>query len=217
MTINKLTDNVQPLDIISTINEMIESPGGGGVNVDLSNLSATGESHFQAPLGFTPEDASNKVTSVSSSSTDTQYPSAKSVIELLKIIYPVGSVYLSTGSTCPLSSLFGTWTLVSSGKALWTGTGSNGNTTIAAKLPNIKGILDGTYHGGALDSSPEGSGCLYSPVDTSGTFRYGTSNSSATYGSGFGFDASKSSSIYSDSATTVQPPAYVVNVWRRTA
>lgn len=30
MTINKLTDNVQPLDIISTINEIIDSSGGGG-------------------------------------------------------------------------------------------------------------------------------------------------------------------------------------------
>ena len=38
-----------------------------------------------------------------------------------------------------MASLFGTWTLVSSGKALWTGTGSNGNTTIAAGLPNASG------------------------------------------------------------------------------
>ena len=32
----------------------------------------------------------------------------------------------------------------------------------------------------------------------------------------FTFDASRSSSIYGKSST-VQPPAYIVNVWRRTA
>lgn len=30
-------------------------------------------------------------------------------------------------------------------------------------------------------------------------------------------DASQSSSIYKNNVNTVQPPAYIVNVWRRTA
>ena len=70
-------------------------------------------------------------------------------MNVLKAIYPVGSVYIGTQSTCPMSAFFGTWTLVSSGKALWTGTGSNGNSTIAAGLPNIKDnfyFVD-TYYG----------------------------------------------------------------------
>ena len=61
------------------------------------------------------------------------------VVNVLKAIYPVGSVYIGTQNTCPMSAFFGTWTLVSSGKALWTGTGSNGNSTIDAGLPNITG------------------------------------------------------------------------------
>ena len=152
---------------------------------------------------------SNLVTSISSSSTDTKYPSAKSVIELLKTIYPVGSVYLSTNSTCPLSSLFGTWTLVSSGKALWTGTGSNGNTTIAAGLPNIKGKIQG--------ETPTLSGAftLSSSFSTKNTV--GSTGSGAPTRGEISFSAASSNSIYSDSVTTVQPPAYVVNVWRRTA
>ena len=150
---------------------------------------------------------SNLVTSISSSSTDTQYPSAKSVIELLKTIYPVGSVYLSTNSTCPLSSLFGTWSLVSSGKALWTGTGSNGNTTIAAGLPNIKGKIQGETE------TLSGAFTLSSTFSLKNTI---SSSSSAKRGE-ISFSAASSNSIYSDSVTTVQPPAYVVNVWRRTA
>ena len=37
----------------------------------------------QASLGYTPENQPNKVTSLSSSSTDTQYPSAKLLYDLL--------------------------------------------------------------------------------------------------------------------------------------
>ena len=33
-------------------------------------------------------------------------------ITILEIIYPVGSLYLSTNETCPLSNFFGTWELV---------------------------------------------------------------------------------------------------------
>lgn len=160
------------------------------------------------------EKTSNKTDTISSSSTILQYPSATAIINLLKTIYPVGSVYLSTNSTCPLSSLFGTWTLVSSGKALWTGTGSNGNTTIAAKLPNIKGQGyvktsdaggDASRWTGAFKDWDRASG----HVTPSGT--------SKDYNGTMDFNASNYNSIYSDNATTVQPPAYVVNVWRRTA
>jgi hypothetical protein len=155
------------------------------------------------------ETTSNKTSTISSSSTITQYPSATAIINLLKTIYPVGSVYLSTNSTCPMASLFGTWSLVSSGKALWTGTGSNGNTTISAGLPNIKGV--GRYYlknGGTL------SGGFYEPDTKKAAPSGGSANS--TFGQ-VAFNASNSNSIYSDSVTTVQPPAYVVNVWRRTA
>lgn len=194
----------------------------GGANTDLSNLSATGEAHFLKSinstnvtnaLGYTPENQANKVTSISSSSTNTQYPSAKSVIELLKTIYPVGSVYLSTNSTCPLSSLFGTWTLVSSGRALWTGTGSNGNTTIAAGLPNIKGGVT-QYKTTHTSGSSFSDGALAEIYNKTGG-GYSSSNSKNVYN--ISFNAASSNSIYSDSVTTVQPPAYVVNVWRRTA
>lgn len=160
------------------------------------------------------EQTLNKVTSISSSSTDTQYPSAKSVIELLKLIYPVGAVFLSTNSTCPLASLFGTWTLVSSGKALWTGDGTNGNTTIAASLPKIEGTATTT----TIYNNTRNAGGTSGPITM-------TQNGTIALSSGNGkqglytmsFKASDSNSVYSGTSNTVQPPAYVVNVWRRTA
>lgn len=128
---------------------------------------------------------------------------------LLQTIYPVGSVYLSTNDTCPLASLFGTWTLVSSGKALWTGTGSNGGSTIEAGLPNITGSQSGVDARVPMTSL----GALYTTTDSSNN-RLPNNGTYTT--SIINFDASLSNPIYGNS-DTVQPPAYVVNVWRRTA
>lgn len=46
------------------------------------------------------------------------------ILDMLKLVYPVNSMYLSTASTCPLQALFGTWTKV--GTSILTNvTGSN--------------------------------------------------------------------------------------------
>ena len=128
------------------------------------------------------------------------------VSNLLSSLYPVGSIYIGTQNTCPLASLISgsQWTLVAQDRALWGGNGSNGNTTIAAGLPNITGS-----HGGADSNSRWVNGCFY---DAGGA----TSGDGHGGGWSIGFDASRSSSIYGQSST-VQPPAYVVNIWRRTA
>lgn len=125
------------------------------------------------------------------------------ITTVLETIYPVGSVYIGTQNTCPMGAFFGTWTLVATNRALWGGNGANGNTTINAGLPNITGQFGGHNYS-----------------TTNGAFRYTSgSRSTTTSGSSVGqcnFDASRSSSIYGAS-NTVQPPAYRVNVWRRTA
>lgn len=136
-------------------------------------------------------------------------------LQNLQSIYPVGSIYIGTQSECPMETLIpdSEWRLVSSGNALWTGDGSNGNTTIKAGLPNITGAF-GVYGQVRVICNTEGA--FYQNNEST----YGGTDSG--WGSGTGnrglgrFDASRSSSIYGNS-TTVQPPAYVVNVWRRTA
>lgn len=130
---------------------------------------------------------------------------------ILSTLYPVGSIYITTRTSNPMATLIpgSTWSLVSSGKALWTGNGSNGNSTIAAGLPNITGKIKGD------DFTKGMSGAFKS---TTGSLSgYGTESVSGSQGKNIiDFNASRSSSIYG-SSTTVQPPAYVVNVWRRTA
>lgn len=134
------------------------------------------------------------------------------VRNVLEAMYPVGAIFIGTTNTCPMAALFGTWELVEAGKALWTGNGESGsgitpnadyanapaNTTIGAGLPNH------THN------------VAYRDVATWG----GAFNGVGSGGSYFAFlnvsSSGASNSIYGKS-TTVQPPAYVVNVWRRTA
>lgn len=138
------------------------------------------------------------------------------VLDLLKSIYPVGSIYIGTTSTCPMSSLFGTWSLVSSGKALWTGNGSNANTTIAAGLPNITGHTRNGSPDDGIISWYFTNGVFYTKPSSAPAPNVENTGGSSTENKNLWFDASRSNSVYGNSST-VQPPAYVVNVWRRTA
>ena len=148
------------------------------------------------------------------------------VSTLLGTLYPVGSVYIGTQTSCPLASLISgsTWVRVGAGYSLWTGNGqSNGttqgttsytnynngkaNTTIETALPNIKG----TFEPLSRNNDTPTTGAFYKSASGN------SQNDYTNYGAVFGFDASRSSSVYKNNATIAQPPAYVVNVWRRTA
>lgn len=255
--------------------QMISATVGTFADVDLSNLSSIGENKFLdrdlsniTPLGRETfadrslanltevgqekfrekEDIRNKVTELSSSSTNTQFPSAKCVYDalgtkqsnlisgeniktingqsilgrgnveinidvrdqikdILSTMYPVGSIYLGTTSTCPLSALFGTWTLVSQDRVLQGSSSSHpAGTLIEAGLPEIEGTFGS--HNGSISG---GSGAFKLSGDVSAT-----GGSVPHFPSKASFNASRANTIYGQN-DTVQPPAYVVNVWRRTA
>lgn len=57
--------------LVAAINEAAASGGGGGGSVTKDSIVTA--------LGYTPEDAANKTTDLSASSTNTQYPGAKAV------------------------------------------------------------------------------------------------------------------------------------------
>lgn len=129
------------------------------------------------------------------------------VLSNLQSIYPIGSLYIGTTDTCPIANLFGTWEKVSEGRVLQGVKGAQvAGTTVEAGLPNITGT--------AIFGADIGS--------TSGAFYQSRSNLKNENGSGgnngdeLAINASRSSSIYGNS-TTVQPPAYLVNIWKRTA
>lgn len=131
--------------------------------------------------------------------------------------HPVGSIYQSVEPTSPAELFGGEWQSIGSGRVLM-GADSNHavGTTVEAGLPNITG--------GFGLASYAGSGGWLAVASASGAFnaRQGTGVLAQTGAAGVNggvavdIDASASNSIYGAS-DTVQPPAYYVYMWLRTA
>lgn len=143
-------------------------------------------------------------------------------VSILEMIYPVGSIYIGTMNSCPLASLFGTWTLVGSGRVLQ---GADGNhsagTIIEAGLPNITDEFVNHWRDWSNDYAITPSGGTFydkgnNTIKTSYPNIDGINTGSYTGDNVIGFDLSRANSIYGAS-NTVQPPAFVVNIWQRTA
>lgn len=140
------------------------------------------------------------------------------ITNTLNALYPLGSIYIGTQSTCPLAMLLpgSQWVLVGKDHALWTSDGTNANTTIPAGLPNITGAYNARcLHYSTTQGAME-TGALYQGQWGE---EWRRQNAGGTDGSNtwpLVFDASRSNSIYGASST-VQPQAYRVNVWRRIA
>lgn len=134
---------------------------------------------------------------------------------LLELVYPIGSLYMTLNYVNPESFLGGRWVPLPEGFALWTASSGAGD-TIAAGLPNITGTTGNATSSGSLIAQDAGgfSGAMYLTDIAS---RKVSDGSSGKYNGGrIGFNANLSNSIYGNS-TTVQPPAYKVYVWKRTA
>lgn len=126
--------------------------------------------------------------------------------DIISTIYPVGSIYIGVQDTCPLELLgAGKWTLVSTGRVLQ---GSDDNhtagTTIEAGLPDHN--HDVAYRRND-ESGYHANGNITPHIYTPGYTLRGYAPSE---------NASKNNPIYGMS-DTVQPPAYVVNIWQRTS
>lgn len=184
-------DTVTLLDAFGTVTEL-----GTPVNAENMNKIENGIAEVEAL-------ANTKATSNDISS---------AINNLLSSLYPVGSLYIGTQFNNPLATLIAgsQWEVVATDRALWGGNGRNANQTIAAGLPNITGEFSGRC---LINNSTSTSGAFYQS-STYNTQLAGGSDSN--HNRTFAFDASRSNSIYGASST-VQPPAYRVNVWRRTA
>lgn len=130
-------------------------------------------------------------------------------VSSLEQIYPVGSIYIGTQAECPFKDIFGTWSKISEGKCLWGSDSTHAvGTSITAGLPKPTitaksqwryvsggGGAEYTIHGGTGNS---GAGAL---KDNNVVVTTATVNDDSIYGK----------------STTVQPPAFCVNIWQRTA
>lgn len=138
------------------------------------------------------------------------------VKDILEALYPVGSIYIGTQATCPLATLLpgSAWSqiqgryLLASGTIAGTSESVAAGSTCSAGAPNITGTIT-AFTG------------IYNPT-AAGAFALGDVYTSHGYeghtneGRFFYFDASRSSSVFGNSAT-IRPAGYAVNVWVRTA
>lgn len=140
--------------------------------------------------------------------------------DIWKTIYPVGALYLSVNSTSPASLFGGTWTQIAQGRALF-GAGSlnsityTADETVDAGLPNITGSIDRMINYGDWSGHGPSPAGAFASASTWGQGGLGNGNGYSA-ANNLNFDASRSSSIYGNS-TTVQPNAYIVYMWKRTA
>lgn len=132
---------------------------------------------------------------------------------MIDMFYPIGSVYISadkskTKADFPFMA-YGTWEEVPANLCLQTGNASEAGTQRSAGLPNITGQW-GNGVWGAFEDQNSGAGYTISNICIR------TSYVDENGGGIIAFDASRSNPIYGAS-DTVQPPAYLVRAWVRTA
>lgn len=202
------------------VNDNGELESIGGVSIDNSTITENASSEIQA-VAVVDSNTSNAIKTwtgtraeydaIVNKDATTLYniiDDTDVTLSLLELLYPVGSIYIGTMATCPLATIgVGTWQIVASDRVLQ-GAGTNAvGSTVEAGLPNIIGAVTQIMHNG--------------DVSASGAFTNSTTGASFGHTSGaydnllsLNFDASLSNPIY-DNSDTVQPPAYVVNIWER--
>lgn len=130
---------------------------------------------------------------------------------------PIGSYFITETEDDPNILFGGGWQKLTGRYVLQCSDANHkAGTTVEAGLPNIEGKIQIVYPGGNTLFTNAGEGALYNnysdksfTIPTEGS--YSITRSSDTFSR---FDASRSNSIYGNS-DTVQPPARIVNVWKR--
>lgn len=136
--------------------------------------------------------------------------------------HPVGSIYQTISPENPAVTFGGgTWEKIAQDRVLMGASDTHpADTTVEAGLPNVKGTFIAALRDGfANDSANKITGAFYENGITTGDDNYNSISTDVGVPSGgapFGFDASRSNSIYGRS-TTVRPPAYFTYTWLRTA
>lgn len=140
------------------------------------------------------------------------------IINLIDTFYPIGTVYMSadkikTKADFPFMQ-YGTWKELPANLCLQTGTASEAGSQRSAGLPNITGSVELGFEASASIPVIFDTG-VFGCEDSGrqGGFFGSAGNRQKTK---MTFDASKSNKIYG-SSDTVQPPAYMIRAWVRTA
>lgn len=209
-------------DTLNTLNELAKALGNDAnfattvTNNIGEKVSKSGDT-ITGPILYskTPNDNSELINKAYA---DKLASSAKS--EMVDMLYPVGTVYMSADKSKTKADFsfmrYGTWEEVPANLCLQTGNVSEAGTQRNAGLPNITGRRVASWGGGDYSQRGYVTGCFKFDPDPAYATTINGDNWNDGHGTGFSFDASLSNPIYG-SSDTVQPPAYMVRAWVRTA
>lgn len=162
-----------------------------------------------------------------SSYTGAQHDTYVTASQIINLVYPVGSIYMSTNSTSPQTLFGGTWAKMENafliGASSTYTAGSTGgeaeHTLIESELPNVKGEL---YVGSGNAGASAGGFGAFRPHSDNGHFtlkyemQYGLA-STATYPSNSRGWRNAEFAFGSNGAHNNMPPYLAVYMWKRTA
>lgn len=198
----------------------LDAGGGGSVNIDNVSITKNGDDEIQT-IGVINQNNTTialkqwsgtkaQYDAISTKDANTIYnitDDTKPTQALLEAIYPVGAIYIGTMNICPLSALFGTWTLVST-KILIDIPSTlevKGN-GIALGLKGSDGVNYGACAPGA--NAFAGASSQYGVAPYTGNK---TGYNPTAIGFGITTDSTKSGIVADTNATSL-----TVNVWQRT-
>lgn len=167
----------------------------------LNNSSFTEEQRKAIDSGITAEKVAT-------------YDAGMSPLGIVNLIYPIGSIYTSVNNINP-GSIFAntTWEKVSSGRVLQGATeDQESGQEIEPALPNIKGSV---AWNSVINNIAIQQGALKGQIWTGAG--YGATPTANATLMQVNFNAHNSNEIYKDDCDTVQPPAFLVHFWKRTA
>jgi hypothetical protein len=167
--VNKLTNNVKPLDEIDKINEIIDELSNASVAIDSKSITKNISDELQT-VGVI--DSNNTTNAIKTwTGTKAQYDAIVTkdsntlynitddtdvTLPLLELLYPVGSLYIATStlSVCPLAVLgVGTWQQKANSTLV---TNVSGTAPVVGNGITL-GLTDGTYNYGLASSTPNNS------------------------------------------------------------
>ena len=224
----KLVFGIVRVSLVDKLNKLVR--GSRNLNSEQIRSEITSANVTNA-LGYTPYNATNPAGYTSNQGTITGITmngaskGTSGVVDLgtvltsLDLIYPVGSIYLSTVSTSPATLFGGTWERIQDKFLLCAGstysagsTGGEASTTLSvANLPHQTGSL--LYHGYANGTDMQSGDGVFSGSSTVSGYKLPSdSHTSSSSISHIKYDNGGSSTAF-----TNMPPYLAVYVWKRTA
>lgn len=140
---------------------------------------------------------------------------------ILSMVYPVGSVYISVNDVSPAAFLGGTWEKISQGRVLQgAANGQAAGTAVEAGLPAAYmpagsfesiGLVNDNY------TNRNTGGCFIATLHTGYAYCSDSGNRWQLGSYQYRFDNRTITGDCYGKSNTVQPPALLVNIWKRTA